>query len=156
MPWTWWSKPIMAKFTNVFMHHKSSALVLGCVIIAVLVTQSYQHPRYQQHALCGVPQAVRMAWLLLAESPFRAPWPIKGQHGHPMMPWEVKSFPVKRCCRTYARLGWHCYSALLWSIFCTRHIDGLVQYCDNYSVSALEVPQSCSKQSICSRSRSTY
>ena len=28
------------------------------------------------------------------------------------MPREVKSFPVKRCCRTYTRLGWHCYSAL--------------------------------------------
>ena len=29
------------------------------------------------------------------------------------MPWEVKSFPVKGCCRTYTRLGWHCYSALV-------------------------------------------
>ena len=42
----------------------------------------------------------------------RSESPTKGQHRHPMMPWEVKSFPVKRCCRTYTRLGWHCYSAL--------------------------------------------
>ena len=74
----------------------------------------YQHPGYQQHAFCGVPQWVRVAWLLLASSPFRAPWPIKGQHSHPMMHREVKSFPVKRCCRTYTRLGWYCYSALLY------------------------------------------
>ena len=88
-----------------------------CVIIAVLVTQGYRHPWYKQHALCGVPQGVRVAWLLLALSPFRAPWPIKGLHRYPMMPWEVKSFPVKRCYRNYARLGWHCFWALL------RHIE---------------------------------
>ena len=73
----------------------------------------YQHPGYINNMPCVVyHRGSKWLWLLLDQSPFRAPWPIKGQHSYPMMHWEVKSFPVKGCCRTYARLGWHCYSAL--------------------------------------------
>ena len=99
-------------FVRNVIHVEVICSFLCCVIIAVLVIQGINTRGISTTCLVWCTTGVKVAWLLLDRSPFRAPWPIKGQHRYPMMPWEVKSFPVKGCCRTYTRLGWHCYSAL--------------------------------------------